>query len=114
MPREYKRSERVAELIRRAVAPLMTDFGRAQCDGLLSVTSVTVSSDLKHATVFVSCLKPSVEPRELVRELMHHAREVRHHVAKSTVLRSVPEIVFRYDSSLEDAARMNRLLKSLD
>lgn len=114
MPREFKRAERVAELIRRAVAPMLGELGRGHCDGLLSVTSVTVSPDLKNATVFVSCLQPRDDARTLIRELMRHAGAVRQHVAQSTALRFVPNIEIRYDSSMEDAARMNRLLDSLD
>ena len=114
MPREYKRAERIGELIRRAVAPLLSELARGHGDGLLSVTSVTVSPDLKNATVFVSCLQPQGDARELIRELMRHAGAVRQQVAQATALRFVPSIAIRYDSSMEDAARMNRLLDSLD
>lgn len=113
MPREFKRAERIAELIRRAVAPILSELGRGRCDGLLSVTAVKVSSDLKNATVFVSCLLPMDDPRALIRELMHHAGAIRLQVAHATALRFVPAISIRYDSSLADAARMNKLLDSL-
>ncbi|MCC6203032.1 MAG: 30S ribosome-binding factor RbfA [Gammaproteobacteria bacterium] len=113
MPREYNRAERVAELIRRAVAPIMGELGRGRCGGLLSVTAVTVSPDLKNATVFVSCLRPLDDPRALIRDLMHHAGAIRQRVAHATALRFVPAITIRYDSSLADADRMNQLLDSL-
>jgi ribosome-binding factor A len=79
----------------------------------LSVTGVKISPDLRQATVYVSAL-PGQSSRQQILLGLNHARSfVRRALAARLRLRVVPEISFRWDSSLETGDRISRLLDSL-
>ncbi|HEV2332960.1 MAG TPA: 30S ribosome-binding factor RbfA [Gammaproteobacteria bacterium] len=110
MPREYQRSTRVAEQLQRELAGLV---GKALQDpraGLVTVTSVELSKDLAYAKVFVSTIGGSLSQQELISALQHASGYIRHEVGHAMRLRIIPELRFRYDETLERAARLEDLI----
>ncbi|MGH8478685.1 MAG: 30S ribosome-binding factor RbfA [Gammaproteobacteria bacterium] len=102
------RTLRVAALIQRTLAPLLQAEARERGLGLVSITSVAVSPDLRHAKVYVSALSGGVpDPIALVRR---GAGRYRAHVAKALRLRVVPRLVIVADDTQARAARINALL----
>lgn len=108
-----QRQLRVGEEIRHALAWLLErgDFHDAEMAGLhLTVTEVTVSPDLKHATVYVVPLgggDPGPALTALGRVKAHLRREVAHRVR----LKFAPDLVFEADSSFDEAAKIHKLLR---
>ncbi|HET7175354.1 MAG TPA: 30S ribosome-binding factor RbfA [Gammaproteobacteria bacterium] len=110
MPREYQRSTRVAEQLQRELAGLV---GKALQDpraGLVTVTSVELSKDLAYAKVFVSAIGGSLSQQELISALQQASGYIRHEVGQAMRLRIIPELRFRYDETLERAARLEDLI----
>jgi ribosome-binding factor A len=76
--------------------------------GLVSITSVVLSRDLRHAKVYVSALSGGV-PDPIAR-IQRRVGRYRAHVAKVLRLRVVPRLVIVADDTQARAARINALL----
>ncbi len=108
-----RRAQRVAEAIREAVAEFLTAEARDPRIGLVTVTAVKVTPDLKRAVVSVM-VHGDDEVKELSRRaLTHAAGAMRRVIGGRLSLKSVPEVAFELDHELERAARMDALLAQL-
>ncbi len=106
-----QRQLRAGELIRHA----MVDILREQMlqDPVLQSSSVTVtearmSTDLRHAFVFVESLGGQ-DSEAVVTALNKHTKFLRGQLGHRIVMRFTPDLVFRHDETFEAAERMNRL-----
>jgi ribosome-binding factor A len=108
-----KRTERVADLIRREMADILMRKMRDPRLGFVSVTAVEVTPDLSAAKIFLSSLDGAEKRREIVKVLTHAAPFLRHELAPRLGLREVPEIRFAYDESIERGARIEDLLRKI-
>ena len=106
-----RRTERVGEAVQGLIAELLLREIKDPRIGLVTVTAVKVSPDLRHARVYFSCLGDAARRTETLRGLTSAAGFMRTQVARSLKLRVAPEIVFEFDPSLEQAERISRLLK---
>ncbi len=77
---------------------------------LTSVTSVKMSSDLTHATAYVSVYGDQATKKGCMDAIEHAKGFIRREMCKQINLRVAPELHFEADNSLEDAARMNDLI----
>ena len=109
-----RRIERVNDLLRSELSELI---GRTLKDprvaGLVSLTEVETSADLRHAKVFVSVFGSDEERKSTLEALRHASGFLRHEVAQRVTLRHMPELEFVLDSSLEHGDRILRLLKQV-
>jgi ribosome-binding factor A len=105
------RPERVGEQIREEVAEIVAGELTDPRIGLVAVTEVRVSSDLKHATVFVSLTGTSEEQQASLKGLEAAVGYIRRELAQRLAMRRVPELVFRRDDSAEIGQRIEELLK---
>jgi ribosome-binding factor A len=80
---------------------------------LVSVTDVDVSSDLRHAHVFVSHLGDEEEIEGVLKALRHAASHIRRELAARGTLRYVPELSFHWDSSVDQGQRIEELLRQI-
>ena len=114
MPNENRRPDRVAEAIREEVATFLTeDVKDPRVQGLVTVTGVDVTRDLRHAKIFVSVLGSDTERAATFEGLASVAGHLRSRVGRALRLRVAPEIVFREDQSVAHAARIESLLAGL-
>ena len=108
-----QRQLRMGEVIRRA---LVEALGRADFrdpllnGGLVTVTEVRPSPDLRHATVFVTRLGGG-DTEELVEALTRARAHLRGLVARDIRARFTPELHFRADASFDEAARIGALIR---
>ncbi len=108
------RQERVATLIRQILAEALTTGMKDPRVGFVTVTSVTVSADFSHATVRVSIMGDDQETAEALEGLQHASGYLRSLVARSTDLRTAPELHFVIDRGLEHARRIDNLLSEIN
>ena len=78
--------------------------------GLVTVTGVDLTRDLRHAKVFVSIMGSDVERAATMEGLASVAAHLRARVGRELRLRLAPEITFRLDESIARAARIESLL----
>ena len=111
MPPDHRRADRVAAAIREEVANfLATDLKDPRVVGLVTVTGVDVTRDLRHATVFVSVMGTDAERAATFEGLGSVATHLRSRIGRALRLRLAPEIVFKPDESNVRAARIESLL----
>jgi ribosome-binding factor A len=110
---ENRRPDRLAEAIREEVARFLNDKAKdPRITGMVTVTGVEVTRDLRTAKVFVSVLGDGDRARTF-EGLDSLAGHLRARIGKGLGLRSAPEILFRNDESVQRAARIDALLAQI-
>ena len=104
-----RRPARVGELIREQISALMPGL-RDPRIGLTTVTEVKMSPDLKHARVYVSILGGAEDRARTLAGLNSAASHIRHEIGARLRLRSIPDLAFFYDASIEYGARIEELI----
>lgn len=104
------RPQRVADLIKHALARLLLREAKDPRFSMVSITSVDVSPDLNNALIYVSVLDET-KAHETVAALNKAAGYFRHALAEAVELRITPKLHFRYDESIVEADKINRLLE---
>jgi len=110
MPRDFSRSARLAEQIQRDLSDLIRLEVRDPRVGLVTVTDVEVSRDLSHAKVFVTSLAGAAQAEQSMQALQHAAGFLRSRLAQSLKARTVPELHFVYDESVERGIKLSRMI----
>ncbi len=110
MPREFSRTQRVAEEVQRILAEMLQREVSDPRLARITISAVEVSRDLAHAKIFVSCLDEAEEPAEVLRGLRHAAGFLRTGLAKRLNTRTVPELRFVHDTSISDGSRLSALI----
>jgi ribosome-binding factor A len=103
------RQLKVASQIQRIVAMvLIRDVADPRVDGLISVTRVHVTPDLRDARVFLSVLGGSRTPATVLEGIKSAARHIQTEVAHNLALRFAPRLSFHLDESLKKQAEILR------
>ena len=89
---------------------LANDIKDPRILGLVTVTGVEVTRDLRHAKVFVSVLGSESQRAATFEGLIGVASHLRGRVGRALRLRVAPEIEFRNDESIAHAAKIEQLL----
>lgn len=109
MPKEFSRSQRMAEQVRRELAELVRDEIKDPRVKWVSFTAVKVSRDLSNAIVYITTLND--EDREPAVEALNKAAGfLRHLLSERIRSRIVPSLKFIYDVSIERGASMETLI----
>ena len=110
-PSNHRRSDRVAESIRVEIATFLNEGAKdPRLVGMVTVTAVDVTRDLRSARVFVSILGTDTERKATFDALTSMTSHVRSRLARVLSLRVAPEVSFRLDESVARAARIESLL----
>jgi ribosome-binding factor A len=113
MPREYSRTDRVADHLRRELASLIQLEMRDPRTAMVSITDVAVSKDLAHARVFYTVLgKDSAEEARPVTEALNRAAGfLRSRLSRDSTMRTVPALKFEFDASVGRGRFMEDLIE---
>ena len=111
---QQKKIQRVNEDIQRVLADLLRNIKDPRVkQGMISVTSVDTTNDLRQAKVFLSVFGLESE-KEFMKGLRSASGFLRHELGQSLSLRYTPELQFELDKSIERGARINSMLNELD
>lgn len=108
-----KRTDRISNLIHRAVSSIIDNNLRDARIGMVTVTGVEVTKDLKNARVYVSMLGNDEEIDNSLNVLNNAANYIRLCLGEKIILKYTPALRFYYDSSTVDGMRMDRLLDEI-
>ena len=115
MSREFKRSDRVAQELKKEVAVILQREVKDPRIGMVTVSDVEVSRDLAYAKIFVTFL--FYNDQEAINQCMKGLEKaspyIRSLVGKAMRLRIVPELRFIYDESLVEGMRMSNLVSNV-
>jgi ribosome-binding factor A len=117
MAKEFSRSRRVADQIQRHLAELIQmELGDPRV-GMVTVTAVEVSHEFEHARIYFTVLGKKLDDQSQIEEtteaLNHAAGFLRRELARRLKLRTTPDLVFVYDTSLEKGNRLTELIDSV-
>jgi ribosome-binding factor A len=108
-----KRSDRVGALLQAALSELILREVKDPRVGMVTVTGVELSADLKHARVFVSVLGDAPARARTLAGLSSARSFLQSHAGKRLGLRFTPELRFEVDPSFESGDRIERLLREI-
>jgi ribosome-binding factor A len=110
---EGKRSEKVADLIRREVSEMLVKSIKDPRIGFVTITKVTVSDDCRFAKVFFSVAGTLAERESSGKGLDSAKGYVRRELGRRLQLRYTPEIAFQFDPSIEYAIHMEEVIRNI-
>jgi len=111
MPKEYARSERVAQTITRQLAMILRNQVKDPRVSSLTITDVEVTKDLRQAKVFVtSMLEDEADIADTMAALDRANGFLRRALAAVIDMRHCPILLFSYDNSISEGVRMSALI----
>ena len=113
MPESKSRLERINEQYKKELSRIINyELKNPNATGMISVTKVKVTNDLKFAKVDVSILNAK-DTKQTLAALKKSAGFIRSELARKVNLRNAPEIIFELDDSMEYGARIDSILKEI-
>ena len=107
------RTQRVAEELKHKLNSVMAKDLSELSIGLVTITNVMVSPDLKTAKIYVTFIGNKEPVDKCVDKLNERKRHIRFLLAKIISLKYTPDIIFYYDYTYEYADRIQKLLNDL-
>ena len=113
MNKNNNRLGRIDEEYKKEISNIINyNLKNPNVTGLISVTKVKVTADLKFAKVSVSILN-SKNIKETLAGLKKSSGFIRSELAKRVNLRNTPELIFELDDSIEYGAKIDNILKDI-
>lgn len=106
------RINRINEDIQRELAGLLRTVKDPRVQGLISITRVDTTTDLRYCRVYVSALDSS-DIKEVVKGLKSAAGYLRRELGHALSLRYTPELQFMADDSIERGVRMVSMIERI-
>ncbi|ENO90505.1 30S ribosome-binding factor RbfA [Thauera linaloolentis] len=110
MPKEYSRSQRVVEQIRRELAELIRLEVKDPRVGFITLTDVEITPDYAHAKVFFTSMTGEGDVPEILKGLRRASGFLRRELGRRIRIHTIPELHFNYDRSVEEGSRLSRLI----
>lgn len=109
LQKSFARSERVAELVQKELASLLTQKAQDPRFKCVTLTHLDISPDLKNSTVYV-VTQDDIDIGALIIALNKAGSFFRREIAHSLDLRMTPKLNFIYDESISRAERLTKLI----
>ncbi len=107
------RTEKVAEEIKHQLAGILTrDLAELHL-GLVTVTRVRISKDLKNAKIYLSFIGNKEPVDKCIEKVNNRKKQIRMHLGANMHLRFVPELDFYFDDTIEYASRIDEIIKEI-
>ena len=113
MKKPYQRSHRLGDLIKQEVSRLLLIEVKDPRIGMITITDVEMSSDIKRAKIFYNVGGGEDKRRETQEGLNKASGFIRTALAQTLEIKRIPEICFEYDTSLDYGEKIDRILDSL-
>ena len=108
------RLQRTNEDIKLAMSALLREIKDPRVQqGMISITAVDTTGDLKYCKIYLSVLGLKSE-KEMLKGLRSASGWLRRELGSRLRLRNVPELVFTLDKSIEHGAHINDIINSLN
>ncbi|KTD18143.1 30S ribosome-binding factor RbfA [Legionella jordanis] len=113
MRNDFKRTDRVAEMMQRKLSQIIQqEIKDPRLPAFVTISAVKVSADLGHAKVYFTILNGDIP---LTTSILNAAASyLRTALARSIKLRTVPQLHFVYDESIEYGQRLSRLIDEVN
>jgi len=109
----FKRAVRVSESIKREISVMLTQEVKDPGIHFVTVTTVEVGDDLRHAKIFVSVLGDEKTRQESMKGLERAKGFLKGELGRRLQLRYTPELHFHLDQSLDHAMKIKGILNKI-
>ena len=111
MPREFSRTRRVAEQLQRELAQLIREeIKDPRVGNMVTISAAEVSRDFGHAKVYFTLLDDNQDREKTVEILNQAAGFLRHELGRRMMMRTIPQLHFHYDESIERGTHLSSLI----
>ena len=110
MPKDFPRARRVAEQIQRELSDIISTELKDPRVGLVTLTDVEVTQDYAHAKVYFTLMGDAELAPQTISGLQRASGFLRSQLAHRMQLRTVPQLHFVYDVSVERGVRLSHLI----
>lgn len=107
------RTEKVAEEIRHQIPEVLKKELSDLQIGLVTVTRVKISKDLKYAKIYLSFIGNKIPAENCIEKISFRSKQIRMGLSHKLHLRFMPEISFYYDDTIEYANKIDELIKQI-
>lgn len=112
MQRQYKRTDRIADVLQREIAQMIQqEIKDPRLGEMITVSAVSISRDLSYAKVYVTQLNTEQESIQSTLKVLNHAAGyLRSQLGQRIKLRITPQLKFIYDESISRGAYLTHLI----
>ncbi len=113
MSSDFKRTDRIAEMMQRKLSQIIQqEVKDPRLPGFITISAVTVARDLGHAKIYFTALNDEAGMADSI--LNAAASYLRTALARTLTLRTVPQLHFIYDKSIEYGRHLSRLIDDVN
>lgn len=109
----YKRTDRVGGLFRKEISSILREEIKDPRIGLVTITRVVVTDDLSLARVFFSTINTGEERQRSIQGLTSASGYIKRLLGKRLRLKRIPDIVFKFDDTLEYSSHIEEVLRGI-
>lgn len=111
--KEFSRAQRVSGLVQRELADIIQREMSDPALGLVTISAVKLSPDLKMAQIYVTFLGTQLSVQQALHRLNDWAGLLRHQLSQRLTTRTTPRLQFVHDESIEYGIRLCHLIDSV-
>ena len=109
-----RRQQRLNEQFREEISDLLLkQINDPRLKGIISITEVSISPDMKHASVFISVLGDKEQKSSALQGMTAASGFIRRELGHRLDIRYIPELEFQLDETIEQAAHILDLIKQV-
>ena len=109
-----RRTDRINGLLRQEISRLLSrNLNDPRLSGVVSITRVETSADLRVSRVYVSVLGSPDDKDSVLKGISSAGGFIRREMRDSLSLRYIPDLRFTLDESMEEAQHVQRLMDRL-
>ena len=112
--RPFKRSDRVADQVRLAISDILLKNISISNNGLITITKVNMSRDLRYARIFFSHIGTELTTEELEKKLNLNKNQIRYYMGNILETQYVPQINFKFDERYAKSNKIEQLLNKVN
>jgi len=113
MPNEIKVERMQSTILRELNLILQREFLDSEYIKSLTIREVRLTNDMSQARIFYSILNIKANLADVVAEIKDNLKEIRMLLASRIDIKNVPELNFEYDKSLDNANKIDEILKKI-
>ena len=110
---QYKRSERVQELLLEEISKLIQKELRDPRIGFVTITRVDLSDNLRHAKIFISIMGSDEQKAESLKGLQSARGFIRQYLGKNLSMKYIPGLDFKLDKGAEHVEKITKIINEL-
>jgi len=107
------RTDRVASLIKEEIGALLSRMYQAAHYGLVTVTEVRVTPDLRIANIYVSIMGDDARKKSTLQVIGQDKKSIRSHLGSHLRIKFTPDILFHLDDTLDRMEKVDRIIDKI-